>query len=106
MQIAKDFVLVRLAAQGILPSEKNKLAASKQTRNTVIIESAHGARKVDATRAANAGATVAELEAMSGWPGGAMASLYTRAADPAGSPKAPSASSIGTPDQHSIPAPW
>ena len=43
--------------------------------------SAHGLRKIAATRAANAGATVAELEAIFGWSGGRMASLYTRAAD-------------------------
>jgi integrase len=43
--------------------------------------SAHGLRKVAATRAANNGATVAELEAIFGWTGGRMASLYTRAAD-------------------------
>jgi integrase len=44
-------------------------------------KSAHGLRKVGATRAANAGATVAELEAIFGWSGGRMASLYTEAAD-------------------------
>jgi hypothetical protein len=44
-------------------------------------ESAHGLRKAAATRAANAGATVAELEAIFGWSGGTMAALYTRAAD-------------------------
>jgi integrase len=43
--------------------------------------SAHGLRKTAATRAANAGATVAQLEAIFGWQGGAMAALYTRAAD-------------------------
>jgi integrase len=43
--------------------------------------SAHGLRKAAATRAANAGATVAKLEAIFGWQGGAMAALYTRAAD-------------------------
>jgi integrase len=43
--------------------------------------SAHGLRKVAATRAANAGATVAQLEAIFGWSGGRMASLYTRATD-------------------------
>jgi integrase len=43
--------------------------------------SAHGLRKIAATRAANAGATVPELEAIFGWTGGRMASLYTRAAD-------------------------
>jgi len=44
-------------------------------------KSAHGVRKIAATRAANNGATVAELEAIFGWSGGGMASLYTRAAD-------------------------
>ena len=43
--------------------------------------SAHGVRKIAATRAANAGATVAQLQAIFGWSGGAMAALYTRAAD-------------------------
>jgi integrase len=44
--------------------------------------SAHGVRKIAATRAANAGATVAQLEAIFGWSGGGrMASLYTRSAD-------------------------
>lgn len=46
-----------------------------------VSKSAHGVRKIGATRAANAGATVAELEALFGWQGGAMASLYTRSAD-------------------------
>lgn len=43
--------------------------------------SAHGLRKTGATRAANNGATVAELEAIFGWRGGSMASLYTKQAD-------------------------
>lgn len=43
--------------------------------------SAHGVRKIAATRAANNGATVAQLEAIFGWSGGQMASLYTRSAD-------------------------
>jgi integrase len=43
--------------------------------------SAHGLRKAAATRAASAGATVAQLEAIFGWNGGTMAALYTRAAD-------------------------
>lgn len=42
---------------------------------------AHGLRKAGATRAANNGATVAQLEALFGWRGGGMASLYTRKAD-------------------------
>lgn len=43
--------------------------------------SAHGVRKIAATRAAENGATVAELEAIFGWHGGRMAALYTRDAD-------------------------
>lgn len=43
--------------------------------------SAHGVRKIAATRAANAGATVAQLEAIFGWTGGRMAALYTQSAD-------------------------
>jgi len=37
-------------------------------------------RKAAATRAAENGATERELEAMFGWPGGRMATLYTRSA--------------------------
>ena len=43
--------------------------------------SAHGLRKAGATRLANNGATVAQLEAIYGWTGGNMAALYTRTAD-------------------------
>lgn len=42
---------------------------------------AHGMRKAGATRAANNGATEHELEAIFGWRGGGMASLYTRTAN-------------------------
>ena len=44
-------------------------------------KSAHGVRKIGATRAAENGATVAQLEALFGWSGGGMASLYTREAN-------------------------
>lgn len=44
-------------------------------------KSAHGCRKIGATRAAENGATVAQLNAIFGWRGTAMASLYTEAAD-------------------------
>jgi integrase len=50
-------------------------------RTAGVAGSAHGVRKIAATRAANAGATVPQLEAIFGWQGGAMASLYTRSAD-------------------------
>jgi len=53
----------------------------KACRAAGVPGSAHGVRKIAATRAANAGATVAQLEAIFGWCGGGMASLYTRAAD-------------------------
>lgn len=43
-------------------------------------KTAHGVRKIGATRAAEAGATVGELEALFGWTGGAMASHYTKTA--------------------------
>lgn len=50
-------------------------------REAGIEKSAHGLRKSAATRAANRGATVAQLEAIFGWEGGRMASHYTRSAD-------------------------
>jgi integrase len=43
--------------------------------------SAHGVRKLSATRAADNGASEAMLEATYGWTGGRMASLYTRTAN-------------------------
>ena len=46
-----------------------------------VLGRAHGLRKAGATRAAQNGATVAQLEALFGWRGGGMASLYTRKAD-------------------------
>lgn len=47
----------------------------------LINRSAHGLRRAAATRAAERGATEAEFEAIFGWSGGRMASLYTRAAN-------------------------
>jgi len=44
-------------------------------------KAAHGLRKIGATRAAENGATVAELDAIFGWRGGGMAALYTREAN-------------------------
>jgi integrase len=54
---------------------------SEAARAAGVRKSAHGVRKAGATRAANRGATVAQLEAIFGWVGGKMASLYTRSAD-------------------------
>ncbi|MGA8750716.1 MAG: tyrosine-type recombinase/integrase [Pseudolabrys sp.] len=47
----------------------------------VFNRSAHGCRKIGATRAAENGASVAQLNAIFGWSGTAMASLYTQTAD-------------------------
>ena len=68
-------------------------------------KSAHGVRKIGATRAAENGATVAELEAIFGWQGGGMASLYTRAADRARLAKLAMNKLERTPSEHSIPSP-
>ncbi|PIT68172.1 tyrosine-type recombinase/integrase [Bartonella tribocorum] len=46
-----------------------------------IKKSAHGLRKLAATRAANAGATVSQMKALFGWSEDKMASLYTKTAD-------------------------
>ncbi|WP_426526877.1 tyrosine-type recombinase/integrase [Bradyrhizobium sp. McL0615] len=54
---------------------------SAAARAAGVKKSAHGVRKIAATTAANNGATVNELEAIFGWIGGGMASLYTRKAD-------------------------
>jgi integrase len=70
-----------------------------------VTKSAHGVRKIGATRAANNGATVAELEAIFGWNGGRMASLYTRAADSARLAKGAMAKLDRTPGEQTIPAP-
>ena len=56
-------------------------AFSEAARAAGIRKSAHGVRKIAATRAANNGASVAQLNSIFGWTGSAMASLYTQAAD-------------------------
>jgi integrase len=68
-------------------------------------KSAHGVRKIGATRAAENGATVAELEAIFGWQGGGMASLYTRAADRVRLAKGAITKLTRTEVGHSIPSP-
>jgi integrase len=70
-----------------------------------VAKSAHGLRKIGATRAANNGATVAELEAIFGWQGGGMAALYTRAADRVRLAKSAMSKLERTASEHSIPAP-
>lgn len=46
-----------------------------------VAKSAHGLRKIGATRAAESGLSEKELEALFGWTGGRMASHYTKTAD-------------------------
>jgi integrase len=86
----------------------------KACRLAKVPKSAHRLRKAGATRAAENGATVAELEAIFGWRGGGMAALYTRAADrarlakgamtkleraPSENPMCPPDQKVGTPEQ-------
>jgi integrase len=54
---------------------------SDACRGAGVRKSAHGLRKIGATRAANNGATVSQLNAIFGWTGSKMASHYTQAAD-------------------------
>jgi integrase len=68
-------------------------------------KSAHGLRKAGATRAADNGATVTELEAIFGWSGGGMASLYTRAADRKRASMRAMSLMERTPSEHPIPSP-
>lgn len=68
-------------AGGSLTKESFGNLFREACRKAKVPGSAHGVRKIAATRAANAGATVAQLEAIFGWQGGVMASLYTRSAD-------------------------
>lgn len=56
-------------------------AFSEACRAAGVRKSAHGLRKIGATRAALRGATVAQLNAIFGWTGSKMASLYTQSAD-------------------------
>jgi integrase len=56
-------------------------AFSEACRAAGIRKSAHGLRKIGATRAANNGATVPQLNAIFGWMGSKMASHYTQGAD-------------------------
>jgi integrase len=50
-------------------------------RTAGINKSAHGLRKLAATRAANAGATESQLKAIFGWTNSKMPTLYTKGAD-------------------------
>ena len=54
----------------------------KACRTAGVNKSAHGLRKLAATRLANAGVSEAELDAIMGWtPGSGMSRVYTRNRD-------------------------
>ena len=76
-----DLAFINGDAGRPLTAESFSNAFRKACRAAGVRKSAHGLRKIAAARAANAGATVAELESMFGWTGGNMASHYTRSAD-------------------------
>jgi len=56
-------------------------AFSKACNAAGVKKSAHGVRKISATRAANAGATIPQLKALFGWTDDQMPKLYTEEAD-------------------------
>ena len=56
-------------------------AFSEAARKAGVKKSAHGVRKIAATRCADNGATEHQLMAIFGWKSPAMAQLYTRAAN-------------------------
>lgn len=76
-----DLAIIATGSGNPMTKESMGNAFRDACRAAGIMKSAHGLRKAAATRAANNGATVAQLEAIFGWEGGQMASLYTRSAD-------------------------
>lgn len=74
-------------------------------RSAGVAKSAHGVRKIGATTAADNGATESELEAIFGWRGGAMASLYTRDANRKRLAKGAMHKMMRTPREQASPAP-
>ncbi|WP_244427618.1 tyrosine-type recombinase/integrase, partial [Bartonella queenslandensis] len=64
-----------------IPKESFGITFYNACTQAGIKKSAHGLRKLAATRAANSGATVSQLKAIFGWTDDAMASLYTKSAD-------------------------
>lgn len=87
--LAETMAITKLGDLAIIATDEGKnfvkeslgTAFREACRAAGIKKSAHGLRKAAATHAANRGATVAQLEAIFGWEGGRMASLYTRSAD-------------------------
>ena len=76
-----DLAFIATVSGNPMVKESLGTAFREACRAAGVEKSAHGLRKAAATNAANHGATVAQLEAIFGWEGGRMASLYTRSAD-------------------------
>ena len=74
-------------------------------RSAGIRKSAHGLRKLAATRAAEAGVTVWQLNGMFGWTGTKMASHYTQTADRKRAAREGFRRLVGNDERTSIPAP-
>jgi integrase len=99
--------LAFIAAENGNPMTKESVgnAFRDACRAAGVLKSAHGLRKAAATNAANHGATVAQLEAIFGWEGGRMASLYTRSADRRSLAAGAMSKLSRTENEHAIPAP-
>lgn len=78
---------------------------SEAARQAGIKKSAHGVRKIAATRCAEAGATVHQLNAIFGWSGTTMAMLYTQAAGRKRLAREAANMLLGTPVEQPIPSP-
>lgn len=75
-------------------------------RGAGVAKSAHGVRKIGATRAAENGATEAQLDALFGWArGSGMAKIYTAAAERARLAKSAIGKMQRTPTEHPVPSP-
>lgn len=68
-------------------------------------KSAHGIRKIATTRAANNGATTAQMKAIFGWENDAMPALYGKNADRAKLARDAMSMLLRTPEEQSIPEP-
>jgi integrase len=100
-----DLTFVAGARGGPLTKESFGNAFSEAARQAGVKKSAHGVRKIAATRCAENGATVHELNALFGWSGTTMAMLYTQAAERRRLALGAADKLQGTPTEHSIPAP-
>jgi integrase len=92
--------------RGRLTKESFGNAFSEAARAAGVKKSAHGVRKIGATRAAENGATEAELDALFGWErGSGMSKIYTASAERARLAKGAISKLLRTSPEQSIPAP-